>query len=443
MIPCHKMKETAFKTIIAVSAALTLLSSISCGKDNKADTFQIPEKQEKKKEEPTPPANQTPTYEVGKVLPDWSAGYLDIHAINSGCGECFFYILPDGTTLLVDAGEVSPSSQIPQRPNGSQRPSETDVKYLQHFLPATGSDKLDYVLLTHFHIDHMGSAALATDSSNGYKHLGLCAIWDKVKFGTLLDRGWPSYEDDPSIYFKRSKDGGETSNDVDEYIKFAKYASANGTAVQRFKVGEEPQIKMTKGGEGKYDLKILNVIGNGVYLKCDGGKYSTGTAEITAENPASCGFHLRYGAFDILSCGDLTGAPQNRVVTEYYPKGIETLECFKAHHHMHSNSWGSKMSDETINFHPKTVLCQSFHATDDSHTTATVISKAAAGGDVFITNANEAALTAAGVLGKVKGWGGHFVVRVSQDGSFNVYQLDDTDNSYKIKAIFGPYTSTK
>ena len=50
--------------------------------------------------------NDLQTAEVGEVLPNWSEGYLDIHFINTGRGECCFYILPDGTTLLVDAGEI-------------------------------------------------------------------------------------------------------------------------------------------------------------------------------------------------------------------------------------------------------------------------------------------------------------------------------------------------
>ncbi|MBQ5691486.1 MAG: hypothetical protein IIV24_08330, partial [Alistipes sp.] len=55
---------------------------------------------------------------VGTVLPSWSEGCLDIHFINSARGECCFYILPDGTTLLVDAGEVGDSeTSVPQRPN--------------------------------------------------------------------------------------------------------------------------------------------------------------------------------------------------------------------------------------------------------------------------------------------------------------------------------------
>ena len=60
------------------------------------------------------PAKKGSKSEVAKVkvdttLPSWSEGCLDIHFINSARGECCFYILPDGTTLLVDAGEVADS----------------------------------------------------------------------------------------------------------------------------------------------------------------------------------------------------------------------------------------------------------------------------------------------------------------------------------------------
>ena len=37
------------------------------------------------------------------VLPPWQEGCLDIHLINTGKGESTFYILPDGTTMLIDA----------------------------------------------------------------------------------------------------------------------------------------------------------------------------------------------------------------------------------------------------------------------------------------------------------------------------------------------------
>ena len=36
---------------------------------------------------------------VGEPLPPWSPGTLDIHHINAA-----FFLFPDGTTMLVDAG---------------------------------------------------------------------------------------------------------------------------------------------------------------------------------------------------------------------------------------------------------------------------------------------------------------------------------------------------
>ena len=69
---------------------------------------------------------ETTEAEVGKPLPLWKEGYFDIHAINTGRGECTFFIMPDGTTMCVDAGEIGakdPSSykMVPQRPNSSTR----------------------------------------------------------------------------------------------------------------------------------------------------------------------------------------------------------------------------------------------------------------------------------------------------------------------------------
>jgi len=41
---------------------------------------------------------------TGEPLPQWTPGTLDIHQISTGRGNAALFILPDGTTLLVDAG---------------------------------------------------------------------------------------------------------------------------------------------------------------------------------------------------------------------------------------------------------------------------------------------------------------------------------------------------
>ena len=42
---------------------------------------------------------------VGQPLPAWTPGSLDIHQINTGKGNSALFLLPDGTTMLVDAGD--------------------------------------------------------------------------------------------------------------------------------------------------------------------------------------------------------------------------------------------------------------------------------------------------------------------------------------------------
>jgi len=47
---------------------------------------------------------------AGQPLPAWQEGYLDIHHINTGHGDAAFYIFPDGTTMLLDVGEMDPTA---------------------------------------------------------------------------------------------------------------------------------------------------------------------------------------------------------------------------------------------------------------------------------------------------------------------------------------------
>jgi hypothetical protein len=72
-----------------------------------------------------------PVASIGKPLPPWQQGWLDLHHINTGRGNAALYILPDGTTILFDAGELDPTDprtkskrNTPIRPDDSKRPYE-------------------------------------------------------------------------------------------------------------------------------------------------------------------------------------------------------------------------------------------------------------------------------------------------------------------------------
>src|SRR5262249_54345135 len=72
---------------------------------------------------------------VGDSLPAWTEGTLDIHQINTGKGNSALFILPDGTSLLVDAGWLgdergrSAARGVPQRPDATRNPGEWIARY--------------------------------------------------------------------------------------------------------------------------------------------------------------------------------------------------------------------------------------------------------------------------------------------------------------------------
>ncbi|MBR5333348.1 MAG: MBL fold metallo-hydrolase, partial [Alistipes sp.] len=101
----------------------------------------------------------SPKDKVGKAYNGWKEGDLDIHFIYTGRGEANFYIFPDGTTMLVDAGDHQATVPMTDpKPNLSRRGGEWVARYIERVNPHT--NKVDYFMLSHYHNDHMGSADL-------------------------------------------------------------------------------------------------------------------------------------------------------------------------------------------------------------------------------------------------------------------------------------------
>ncbi len=133
---------------------------------------------------------------VGRPIESWQPGMLEIHQISTGRGNAGLYIFPDGTTLLVDAGELPGANpkHTPARPDDTRRASEWIVRYVRHALRHDPQPALDYVLLTHFHQDHMGEVAAGMPvSTHGYTLTGVTRVVEDLKVGKLLDRSWPDY----------------------------------------------------------------------------------------------------------------------------------------------------------------------------------------------------------------------------------------------------------
>ena len=377
---------------------------------------------------------------VGRPLPHWSEGYLDIHFINSASGECAFYVLPDGTTMVVDVGELSPDfgdTRVPFRPSEGVRPYITYANYIKHFIPR-GKTAIDYCQISHFHIDHFGDHRIEGEVNPivGYRRIGAMALYDEIPFNNILDRAYPDYVTDdktPVI---------EDDKLIEDWKMLINWGEANGKfKAARFTPGEK-QIVLVNN-KSKYDnFYILNVCANGyVYRNNNAGKPGVYDGTTDGGNPPSCGFHLKYGEFDYMSCGDLTSAPQNRVALYFRDFiGEGHLDAFKAHHHLASNSWGSGMVNN--NFDPQVVMNQNFYKKQPDIPTLTgkVFLKTK---NFFTTNAHpEAVAENPTEYGEMGGYGGHIVLRVAPGGGeFYVYMLDDTDFGYKVKSIHGPYSS--
>ena len=151
----------------------------------------------------------------GDPMPAWREGLLDIHHINTGRGSAAFVRMPDGTSMLIDAGELSPldarthtARNAAPQPDSSRKPFEWIADYLR--MAAPEMQQLDYALLTHFHDDHFGAwYPAAPKSKSGKFHLtGITGLGDLIRIGTLIDRAAPDYNYPYDMRQSSEKNGG-------------------------------------------------------------------------------------------------------------------------------------------------------------------------------------------------------------------------------------------
>lgn len=458
---------TRFRYLLMGVAAAALL--LSCGEENKIQGGGTTNGGNNGGGSGTvnPPAedNRGPfDNEIGKPLSAWAEGCLDIHAINSGRGECTFYIMPDGTTMCVDAGEIGPNagehSKVDQKPNANIRPFRVYGEYIKYFLPGKVS-YMDYMLMTHFHNDHFGSGNEATfnEISKGgmtWRQTGIMAVYDIVPFDKMIDRAYSSNDKE---YKWVAESGGSVSSGVDSYANFIYWArTAKGLRVERAKNGSTTQIKMVNDAAKYPTFKVqINAV-NGEYWNGSESIDPYGESK-PAENGNSISFLMSYGNFDYLASGD---AGANTKIENNLAKSInKKIEAMKSHHHF---SWDTMSATSMKIYQPKVVVSQSFydHQPDMGHSWT-------CGGMSYASNSNQAFQKAWASYGadedknwyftnihpktaevypaevaKVRSRNGHVVIRVKEGGSeFYVYVLDDTDSKYNVKQIDGPFSCHK
>jgi competence protein ComEC len=227
---------------------------------------------------------------------------LDIYWIDAEGGAATLIVTPAGQSLLADTG--NPGDRDAQR--------IYDVATKQAHLT-----KIDQVLITHFHSDHVGGAP---------------ALAKLIPIGEFIDHG----------------DSMETQNPADAQ-RWEAYKTVSAGHRQSLKVGDEIKLKGVR-------VDIVSSNGDVLSKGGDANSFCASAARKDpdpTENARSLGFKLTYGKFTFLDLGDLTwnkeldlACPQNRL-------GHVTL--FQATHHGFYND-NSGAPAHVWSLHPQVVI---------------------------------------------------------------------------------------
>jgi len=373
-----------------------------------------------------------------EYLPEWKEGYMDIHTIATGRGDATFVVMPDGTTLMIDAGDNG-KLKDPQHPDTTKRAGEWQAIYMKKVMEGLpGNGKVDYAMITHFHDDHMGSIRQMLPGKNGYGLSGITLVGELIGYNKLIDRAYPDYD------FPSKKNVANANKKfMDEYHKFVKYQMEQGMEMEKFDVGALNQIKMLNNPK-KYrkNFEIRNLAANGQVWTGKGTsaeKQYKGDPKLFDENVNSCAIRITYGDFRYYNGGDLSGGnwtsykSQERDMETPVAKVCGKVDVIKANHHgyydtcngffMNALSPDVVIIDARSNNHP--VPSTMARMTDPLVWTEQ--------GEFYITVDKAHEKLSDELWSYFKPWG-HIVVRVYEGGEeYQVYVLDPDKLDYPVK----------
>ena len=213
------------------------------------------------------------------------AEHLLIYAIDVEGGQATLLVSPSGASLLVDTGWPTPDSR--------------DAGRIQLAMKDAGISKLDHVLITHYHHDHVG---------------GVPQLVSRVPVGEFLDHG-PNREDsditraDYAAYLKAIAGKPRRSIDPGDTISIpglsAIFLTENGEHIESVP-GVKPTPNPWCATEPVWDLDAT-------------------------ENPRSAGVLITFGSFRFLDLGDLTKAKEIPLVCP--ANLIGTVDLYLVDHH--------------------------------------------------------------------------------------------------------------
>jgi beta-lactamase superfamily II metal-dependent hydrolase len=227
----------------------------------------------------------------------WQRGALELHHLDVGQADATLIVGPTGRSLLVDAGEP--------RWDGAAGAEEIGRRVRE----VLGCARIDQVLLTHFHVDHVGFPG-----QGGLWHL---AEVQGLRVGMTLHRDVRRFRGD----------GGSTID------RWAAYLDGPGQALGP-RLAREGRGQLDLGRE--VDVRIVSVDGHGAIRP---GDFRADRAPPN-ENDYSIALVLRFGRFDYFLGGDLSGELSaspfgyaHHDVESAVARGLPDVDVYRVNHH--------------------------------------------------------------------------------------------------------------
>jgi beta-lactamase superfamily II metal-dependent hydrolase len=335
----------------------------------------------------------------------WVEGNLELHHINIGQGDATLIVGPTGNSLLFDAGESYWNSSADAQVVGP---------YIENVL---GCKELDYVVISHFHVDHIG-------------YVGYGGLWHLVEVqnftvGQTLLRDYNNYL-------------GTTSGTFDNWKL---YLEGAGQTTLNPVTAVEGTSQVDLGSGVTFD--IVTVDGNGTMIP---GDFSADPIP-PSENDYSIGAVISMGVFDEWIGGDLDG---EYVASEfgYVYHDIELsvaaevgdIDILKVNHHGSDHSSNPtfvnqldpevsiiSVGDANTYGHPRQSVMDLVLATSDVYLTergdpAINIGDAVVAGDIVVTTSDGVNYTVNGT-----GYVATDPTRIDTDGDNYFVEVDPND----------------
>ena len=221
---------------------------------------------------------------------------LEISLLNIGHGDSILIQTPE-QTILIDTADASEHAKL--------------VNELEKF----SVTKIDKLILTHPHVDHIGGARMLIKPTA--KQLNEFPYLEKISVGEVYDNGVP--------FTNQS------------YRAYMKAVEATGIKRQSLKAGDTLDF----GGGVKFNVLWP---ASEYIAEVNGGKVDNGDRTYKMNNSSIVG-RLTYGNFSMMLTGDCEKESEAKIVERYSAADLK-CDVLKAGHHGSKNSSAKKFIAE-------------------------------------------------------------------------------------------------